>query len=118
MDLVEVNRVNFEPTETVFAFLPDGGCFQHFVCLALLIPFEPAFGENVRPASRPAFQRLRDNLLRMAQAIYCGGINPVYAQLERAMDRRYRFVVILFSPAELPTGAANCPGAEAYGRDK
>src|SRR5205807_946101 len=76
----------------------------------------PALGEDerarVEPRDRPA-----DNLLRVAEAVLGGGVDPVDAELEGVMDRRDRVVVVLRAPAPVVLRAAHRPGSDADARD-
>src|SRR6266550_8868364 len=85
--------------------------------LTLRIPSQPALREYIRPRSRPARKRLRDNFLRVTQTVDCRGVDPVDAQLERAVDCSDGIIVVLISPCELPSRAANRPGSKSHGSD-
>ena len=52
----------------------------------------------------------------MAQTVNGGGINPVHAQFERAMNGRDGLRVVLRAPPEFPI-AADGPRTKADGRD-
>ena len=69
-------------------------------------------GEHVRPPVH-AFQRPPDDLLRAAEPVPGRGVDPVDAEVERPVDRRDGLLVVLRSPAEFPSAAADRPGAEA-----
>ena len=118
MDLVEVNSFDPQPAQTVFALASNGVCLQHVVNLPMFIPTQSAFGENIRPLARPRFQRPGDNFLRVAHAVNRGGINPVDAQFERAMDGGDGRFVVLLAPGEFPACTADGPCAEAHGGDE
>ena len=47
-------------------------------------------------------ERFGDNLFRVAEAVDGGGIDPVDAEVEGAMDGVYGVVVVLRAPGELP----------------
>ena len=64
----------------------------------------------------PFLQSPGDNLLGMAQAVNGGGIDPVDAQFECAMNGRDGLRVVLGAPAEFPI-AADGPCTKADGRD-
>jgi hypothetical protein len=68
-------------------------------------------GEHVRTVAH-ALQRPPDDRLGMAEAIGGGGVDPVDALLERAVDRSDRLIIVLRPPAELPASAADRPRAE------
>ena len=52
----------------------------------------------------------------MAQTVNGGGINPIHAQFERAMNGRDGLRVVLGAPPEFPI-AADGPCTKADGRD-
>jgi len=54
----------------------------------------------------------------VAGAIDRSSINPVDTQFQRPMNGGDGLAVILSAPGELPTRAADRPGAEADGRDE
>src|SRR5271169_6857664 len=83
--------------------------------LALGVPAEAAFGENVGSRSLPNRQSFRDDLFGMTEAVDGGGVDPVDAQLQRAVDGGDGIIIVLFSPAELPSCAADGPGAVSDG---
>ena len=115
MDLIKVDHIDIQPAQTVFAFAPNGFRLQVVMDISLFIPAKAAFRENVRPGSRPGFQRNGDNFLGVAHAVNGGGIDPVNAQLKSPMYCRNGRFVVLVSPAKFPARAANGPGAEADG---
>jgi len=45
----------------------------------------------------------------MAEAVDRSGVDPVDAEFDRPMNRRDRFRVVLFAPAEAPIAAAPKP---------
>src|SRR5215469_7735641 len=49
----------------------------------------------------------------MTRTIDCGRVDPVDTQLQCAMDRRDRILVLLRTPGKFPASTANCPGAKA-----
>ena len=49
MDLVEVDHVDIQPTQTVFALAADGLRRQVAMNVALFVPAQTTFGENVWP---------------------------------------------------------------------
>jgi hypothetical protein len=54
----------------------------------------------------------------VTQPIDSCGVNPVHAQVKRAVNRGDGIVVILFSPGKLPARASEGPGPETHGRDE
>src|SRR5260370_31370305 len=81
--------------------------------VALFVPAQTALGENVRPWARPGAQRQRHDFLGMAHSVNGGGVDPVYAEVERAMNRGDRRFVVLVPPPQFPARSANCPCAKA-----
>src|SRR5258707_4352835 len=96
----------------------DRGHTQISMNIALVVPTQTALCENVGTGSRPRPQRKSDDLLRVAHTINSRGIDPVNAEVERAVDRRDRLFVVLFTPAKFPTRAADGPSAEANGSNE
>src|SRR5438132_11966758 len=86
--------------------------------VSLFIPAQTAFSEDVRPRSGPGLQRESNDLLGVAHPVNRGGVDPVYAEFERAMNRGDRRLVVLFAPAKFPTRPANGPRAKTDGRDE
>ena len=76
----------------------------------------PTLGEDERPLVESC-DRATDDLLRVAEAVLGRGVDPVHAELERAVDRRDRVLVLLRAPAPFEAAAADRPGAEADTRD-
>src|SRR5437868_5958320 len=72
---------------------------------------ERGLGKYVGPV-RETLQRAPDELLRVTEAVGGGSVDPVHAEFERPMDGGDRLLVLLGAPAELPTAAADGPGAE------
>ena len=71
--------------------------------LAVGIATHPALGEDVGTVGvRVRRQRTRDDLLGMAPAVDRCGVDPVDAELEGAVDRGDRRIVVLGSPAPAP----------------
>src|SRR5271165_4158730 len=68
--------------------------------LTTMLPREP----SSKPITRLAqfSTSTGDNLLGMTQTVNGGGINPVHAQFERAMDGRDGLRVVLRGPPEFP----------------
>src|SRR5207245_6601125 len=57
------------------------------------------------------------HLLRVAEAVHGGGVDPVDAALDGMPDGGHRLGVVLAAPAEGPSGPADGPGAEAHAAD-
>src|SRR5882762_7648710 len=85
--------------------------------LTLRVPAQAAFSEHIWPRTPPTLQRPGNHFFRVTQAIHRRGVDPVDAQLEGAVDRGDRIVVILISPCELPSRAATCPRSKTHGSD-
>jgi hypothetical protein len=60
-----------------------------------------------------ALEGAADDLFGVAEAVDGSGIDPVNAQIERAMDRGDGFVVVLRPPCEIPVAAADGLRAKA-----
>ena len=45
--------------------------------------------------------------------VHGGGVDPIDAQLQRAMNRGDRGFIVLFASAKFPTCPTDCPGCEA-----
>ena len=78
------------------------------------MPAHGTLGEDIGSVGC-GFQRASDNLFGVAEAIDRCSVNPVDAQIERTMNRRNGFVVVLRTPALFPVAATHGPGAEADG---
>ena len=81
------------------------------------IPAHGALGENVGARTLPLLQRAGDDFFRVADTVDGGGVDPVDAEFERAVNGGDGVGVFLGAPAEIVAGAANGPGAEAHRRD-
>src|SRR5882757_6887358 len=85
--------------------------------VTLFVPTQSTLGENVWTRSRPSTQRHRHDFLRVPHSVNGCGVDPVHAQLERAMNRVDRLFVVLLAPTEFPARATNRPGSEPYRRN-
>src|SRR5271166_3096942 len=117
MDLVKVDHIDREATETVFDFTPNRINAQRFSYVALRVPAQAALGEDVGPRTRPFFERASYDFLGVSQTIDGGSVDPVDAKFERAVNGCDGIVVVLRSPCELPTRATDGPGAVSHGSD-
>src|ERR1700736_1645984 len=54
----------------------------------------------------------------MAHSINGGGVDPVNAEVECAVDRGDRRFVVLLAPTKFPAGTTDGPGAKADWRDE
>jgi hypothetical protein len=93
--LVEINHVDGKATEAVFEFAADRIGAQDFLYLALGIPAQAAFGEDVGPRAAPAFEGEGNNFLRVSEAVDGGGIDPLDAEFKGAVNGGDRIVVAL-----------------------
>jgi len=73
-------------------------------------------GRTLSPSHQVA-QRKGDGFLRVAHPVHGGGVDPIDAQLQRAMNRGDRGFIVLFASAKFPTCPTDCPGSEADGCD-
>jgi len=48
----------------------------------------------------------------MAEAVDGGGVDPIDAKLQSAVNSRNRVGIVLRTPGKFPAGAAGCPRAE------
>ncbi len=117
MDLIEVDDVNLQATQAVFALLADGSGRVHFGDAAVLVPAHGALGEDVRAPPFPFAESACHYFLGVADAVDGRGVDPVDAELERAVNCADRIIIVLRAPSEVPARAADGPGSVAYGRD-
>ena len=110
--LVQVNHPDSEPGQTGVHFREDGFFSEGWKQFSVRTPGTAAFGGD-EGFVRPAFESLSDDRLAMAESVGGGGVNPVDAQIEGAMDGFDGEGVVLGPPAEGPAAAADRPGAEA-----
>src|ERR1022692_3605204 len=112
VDLIEVDRVHSEPSQTGLTLAPDRRALEAVTDLSLLIPSHAALGEDVRAFAHPC-EGAGNHFLGVAQAIDRGGVDPVDAGIECFVDGGDGVAVVLTAPRELPTRAAGGPGPEA-----
>ncbi len=117
MNLVEIDRLNLKSAQAAFDFSPERSGVQRVVHLAIFVPNHAALGEHVGTFAIPLRQGLRDHLLRMAQAVDGGRIDPVDAKFERTVNGGDGIAIVLRAPAVCP-GTTHRPGAETDGRDE
>src|SRR4029077_12292059 len=118
MDLIKIDDIETQPAQAVLALATNGIRRQRAMNVSLFVPPQTAFGKNVRPRSRPGPQRKSDDFLGVPHAINGRSVDPVNAQLERAMNRGDRRFVVLLAPTKFPARSANSPGAKADGSDE
>src|SRR5208283_1965183 len=111
--LIQVDRVELQATEAIFAFLADGTRGKRGGDFAIGAPGENALGEYVRPRTAPLFQCARNNFFRMTQTINGSSINPIDSEFKRAVNRRDGVGIFLWTPGKFPTRTAGGPGAES-----
>ncbi len=116
VDLVEVDAVHAQPAQAGLALAPDGVGLEAVADLAVLVPNHAAFGEDVG-ALPHAMQGAGDDLLRAAEAVDGGRVDPVDAGVERLVNGGDGVGVVLGAPAPFISRAADGPGAEAHRRD-
>src|SRR4029077_4603370 len=85
VDLVKIDRIYLQPSETVFAFPPNGFRLQVVMDITLLVPAKPALCKNVRPRSGPSLKCGSYNFLRVTHPVNGGGINPIHPELKGAV---------------------------------
>jgi hypothetical protein len=111
VDLVEVDRVEPEAREAALDLSPERVAVQALQRRPVRAFRLPALGEDERPLVE-AGDRAADDLLGVAEAVLGRRVDPVDAELERAMDRGDRVVVVLVAPTPVVLRAAERPGAE------
>src|SRR5712664_242867 len=102
MDLVKIDRVHLQATQTVLAFAPDGSSAEFLSDVPFLVPAKDTLGENIRARAAPILHRAGNDFFGMAHAVDGGGIDPVDTKFERTMNRRDRIRIILRAPGEFP----------------
>src|ERR1700731_894603 len=86
--------------------------------VTLFVPTQPTLREHVRTLAGPSTQCRRNDFLRVPHSVNGCGVDPVHAQLERAMNRADRLFVVLLAPTEFPTGSTDRPRAKANWRNR
>src|SRR5579859_4331993 len=115
--LVEIDMIDPQPAQRLLEFATDAGrgadAARHGVAVRR-IRHQAAFREHIRTlALRNAGERFGDDLFGMAEAIDCGGVDPINAARHGMADGGNRVPVVLVAPAHGPI-AADRPGAEAH----
>src|SRR5205807_5868907 len=80
--LVEIDGIDLQAAETVFAFAANGNGTELLPDFSLLVPAQNALRQNARARAAPFLQRARDDFLGVAQAVNSGGVDPVDAQFQ------------------------------------
>jgi hypothetical protein len=109
--------VHLQAAHAVFAFLADGGGGVHLGDAAVLVPTHGALREDVRALPFPFTQSARNYFFGVADAVDGGGVDPVDAELEGALNRADGITIVLRAPSKIPARAADGPGSVAYERD-
>src|SRR6185503_4306360 len=112
VDLVEVDRLDAEAAQAGLALASERVAPQRLQGRAVRAFRLAALREDERPLVE-ARDRAADDLLRVAEPVLRGRVDPVDAELKRAVDRGDRLLVVLLAPAPVVLGAADRPGAEA-----
>src|SRR5579884_3040143 len=116
MDLVEVDRVDPQTLQAGLCLAQDRTPLEAVHDATPGALQERSLGEHVGTLGEPP-QRAPHYRFGVAEAIGGGGVDPVNTLLEGVVNRGDGLVVFLRTPAELPSSAADRPGAEAYSRD-
>src|SRR5467141_404935 len=120
MELVEIDPIHAEANERGLDLLADDEWpeIPHWLFeRPAAVLDQAAFREDIGSVvERDVLQRATDDLLRMAEAVNRGGVDPVDAEVDGMADRGDRRVVVLRSPAVEPF-TADGPGAEPDRRD-
>src|SRR5260370_3680839 len=115
--LKKIDGADLQAAQTVFAFAANGIGAELLPNFPLLIAAQNTFGENAGTRTAPLVQSARDDFLGVAQAVDGGGVNPIDAQLQPAMNRGNGIGVVLRPPGKFPPAATESPGAKADRRN-
>jgi hypothetical protein len=110
VDLVEVDRVDAEALEAGLRLAQDRVGLEAVLHASSRPLDQRALREDVWPVGHPG-DRAADHRLRAPEAVGRGGVDPVHAEIDRALDGRDRLFVVLRSPPELPAAATDRPRA-------
>ena len=94
MDLVQIDDIHLQTAQAGFAFPPDGIGFRLFRIWRFSFQMRSHLVNTYGRFERP-FESARHHFFRMAEAVNRGGIDPVDAAIQRGVDGRDRFVVVL-----------------------
>src|SRR5208283_4907636 len=117
MHLVQIDGAGLQAAEAVLALLADGTGGMVGADFAAGVPTKNTLGKNVGPRAAPIIQGTGNDLLRMAQAVNGSGVDPVDSEFESAVDGGDGIGVFLRAPGELPSRAADSPGAKTCWSD-
>src|SRR5260370_7413090 len=110
MDLIEVDDVNLQATQAVFALLADGSGRVHFGDAAVLVPAHGALGEEVRAPPFPFAESECHYFLGVAYAVDDRGVDPVAAKLELAVNSADPISIVSRPPSDALALSAAAPG--------
>src|SRR4051812_24322718 len=114
MELVQIDALDAEPAQRRLALAADLAERSDRILHAVVAPNHPALGEDERTIFSAAFrQHPAHDFLGVTEPIDGSGVDPIDTALDGVIHRRNGFVVVLRSPRECPTPAANRPGAES-----
>src|SRR5580765_8514815 len=105
MDLVQVDCFRSEALEAAFELASQRVGLEAERDRAVACSDRAALGEEQWPPLETP-QRLAHDAFGVAPAVGGGGVDPVDAELDCALDRRDGVTVVLTRPALLPLGAA------------
>ena len=91
-----------QAAETVFAFAANGLGAKLLPDFRFFVPDQNTLGKYVWAQAAPLLQRAGYDFFRVTQAVDGGGIDPVDAQLQRAMNRSDGIRIILRAPGKFP----------------
>ena len=119
VNLVEIDCLHLQAAQAGFQFHANGFPLEveaDAVAFAhpLFAPGPGAFCKHERLVLS-ALQGTSDHFLGMPQAVDGGGVDPVDAEVKRAMDGGDGVVIVLRTPGILPVTASDGPRAKANG---
>jgi hypothetical protein len=114
VNLIEIDGVAAEAAQRIVQFLLQRRGFQGLIDGAVLVPAHGALGEDIRLVAR-GLQCATDHFFGVAKAVDCGGVDPVDAEVEGAVNCSDGYVVVLRTPGKFPVAAADGPCAKADG---
>ncbi len=100
--LIEIDGFDLQAAETVFAFAANGLGAELLPDFRFFVPDHHTLGKYVGARAAPFLESARDDLFRVTQAVDGGGVDPVDAQFQRAMNRGDGIRIILRAPGEFP----------------
>src|SRR5258707_742289 len=115
--LIKTDGVDLQAAKAGFAFAANGFGSEFLPNFSLVIPDQNTLRENVRARAAPFFQGASDDFFGVAQTVHSGSVNPVDAQLQRAMNGGDGIGVVLRAPGKFPPRTTESPGAKTYGRN-